>query len=140
MSKINLNFTIEKKDGKEIMKLQDKELLNKVAKEWAENIAGFKCNNKFKKTKKTQVRNFYDKVLELENEIKKSDFESMYPFIKMLNSKVAYGVTRDVVNCKFQEMFNECLEQIKLDEKGEQTFKNFKLFFEAVIGFYKGRD
>jgi len=132
MSKINLNFTIEIKDNKEIVKLQDKELLNEVAKEWADKIE--------RGTKKTQVRNFYDKVLELENEIKENDFESVYPFIKMLNSKVAYGVSRKVVSKEFENMFNECLKQIELNDKGEQTFKNFKLFFEAVVGFYKGRD
>jgi len=142
---INLDFIVETKNDKKIIKLKDENLLDKVASEWAEKIAVFSCkdnkgNLKEKKTKKTQVRNFYDKVLELEEEIKKNDFESTYPFIKMLNSKVAYAVTRDVVNCKFQEMINLCLNQISLDNKGEQKFKHFKLFFEAVIGFFKGKD
>jgi len=129
MKKIDLGFIVENKDDKEIVKLRDDELLNKVAEEWAEAI---------KKTKKTQVRNFYDKVLELEDEIKRSDFESVYPFIKMLNSKVAYGVSRRVVSNEFQEMMRQCLEQITNDKKGEQKFKIFKLFFESVIGFFKG--
>ena len=117
---------------------QDSELLNETAKEWAEAIS---------RTKKTQVRNFYDKILELQEEIKKekkkdkqNGFKNVYPFIKMLNSKVAYGVNRRVVSREFQEMMEQCLAQISYDEKGEDKFNTFKLFFEAVIGFFKGRD
>ncbi len=106
---------------------RDKELFNKTAKEWAERI---------ERTKKTQVRNFYDKVLELESDIKKKGFEDVLPFIKMLNSKVAYAVNRKVASREFQEMMESCISQIDSKEK----FKTFKLFFEAVIGFYKGRD
>ncbi|BCD68480.1 type III-A CRISPR-associated protein Csm2 [Nitratiruptor sp. YY09-18] len=104
---------------------EDKELLNETAKEWAEKI---------KRTKKTQVRNFYDKVLELEEKIKKEDFDDVLPFIKMLNSKVAYAVNRRVASREFQEMIESCIKQIDTKEK----FNTFKLFFEAVIGFYKG--
>ncbi len=56
----------------------------------------------------------------------------------MLNSKVAYGRNRKVVSPEFQDMMSQCLEQITNGEKGEQTFKHFKLFFEAVLGFFKG--
>ena len=110
---------------------QNPELLNTTAKEWAEAI---------NYTKKTQVRNFYDKVLELQEEIKKEGFENVYPFIKMLNSKVAYGVSRRVVSREFQNMMQQCLDQIKLDANGKEKFEVFKLFFEAVLGFFKGRD
>lgn len=106
---------------------KERELFNDVAKEWAEKIS---------KTKKTQVRNFYDKVLELGDEIKREDFESVLPFIKMLNSKVAYAVNRRVASNEFQEMMEDCINQIDSKEK----FETFKLFFEAVLGFYKGRD
>ncbi len=106
---------------------KDPELFSATAKEWAERI---------ERTKKTQVRNFYDKVLELESDIKKKSFEDVLPFIKMLNSKVAYAVNRKVASREFQEMMESCISQIDSKEK----FKTFKLFFEAVIGFYKGRD
>ena len=110
---------------------QDCELLNTTAKEWAEAIA---------RTKKTQVRNFYDKILELEEQVKKEDFIEVYPFIKMLNSKVAYGISRRVVSREFQEMIEQCLEQITCDDNGKKKFEIFKLFFESVLGFFKGRD
>lgn len=111
---------------------QDPELLNITAKEWAEAIE--------RGTKKTQVRNFYDKILELQERVKKENFSDVYPFIKMLNSKVAYGVSRRVVSREFQEMMEMCLNQITNNENGKEKFEIFKLFFEAVIGFFKGRD
>ena len=116
---------------------KDCELLNKTAKEWANAIE--------RGTKKTQVRNFYEKVLELESRIKKSElgnshesFEDIYPFIKMLNSKVAYAVSRRVASRDFQNMMEQSLNQITCDDNGKKKFKVFKLFFEAVLGFFKG--
>jgi CRISPR-associated protein Csm2 len=132
LPKIDLGFREEieeKKGDKKIIYLNDENLFDTVAKEWADAI---------NRTKKTQARNFYDKILELEEKIKKDDFESVYPFIKMLNSKVAYGVSRRVVSREFQEMMGQCLAQIKDNDNGQQTFKHFKLFFEAVLGFFKG--
>jgi len=126
LPKIDLGF---REDEKGIIHLNNKELLDGVAKEWADAI---------NRTKKTQARNFYDKILELEEKIKKDDFKSVYPFIKMLNSKVAYGVSRRVVSREFQEMMGQCLAQIKDNDNGQQTFEHFKLFFEAVLGFFKG--
>jgi len=103
----------------------DKNLFDTTAKYWAGTID---------KTKKTQVRNFYDKVLELESKAKKEEWEDILPFVKMLNSKVAYGVTRNVVSSEFEDMINQCVSQVKnIDD-----LKLFKLFFEAVLGFFKG--
>ena len=101
---IDLSFK-EKTDGTII--LNDCNLLDDVAKDWAKAIW---------RTKRTQARNFYDKILELETDIKNKDFESVYPFIKMLNSKVAYGRGRGVVSPEFQDMMSQCLNQIKLDK------------------------
>ena len=106
---------------------KDPELFNETAKKWALKI---------EKTKKTQVRNFYDKVLELFEKSKNESWEDIYPFVKMLNSKVAYGKSRKVVTQEFEQMMNECINQIN----SKNDLEIFKLFFEAVIGFYKGRD
>jgi len=127
--KINLSFKKEQRNGKEVVILNDKRLYDEVAQHWANSI---------NRTKKTQARNFYDQILKLDEKIKSDGFDSVYPFIKMLNSKVAYGVSRRVVSKEFQDMMTQCLEQIKQDKNGEQTFKNFKIFFEAVLGFFKG--
>jgi CRISPR-associated protein Csm2 len=106
---------------------KDPDLFNATAKNWAEKI---------ERTKKSQVRNFYDKVLELEQRAKQEAFEDVLPFVKMLNSKVAYAVSRRVASKEFEEMMHLCIEQVKTKE----NLTVFKLFFEAVLGFYKGRD
>jgi CRISPR-associated protein Csm2 len=106
---------------------KDPELFNKTAEKWAQKI---------ERTKKTQVRNFYDKILELLEDSKNKSWDEVYPFVKMINSKVAYGVSRKVVSHEFQDMMKECISQIN----SKDDLKIFKLFFEAVIGFYKGRD
>ncbi len=126
MSKIDLSYTINDKGA---IVLNDKKLFSDTAEFWAEKIS---------RTKKTQARNFYDKILELEKEIEPKGFDSVYPFIKMLNSKVAYGVNRRVVSREFQDMMEQSLNQITPNQQGEQKFKNFKLFFESVLGYFKG--
>jgi CRISPR-associated protein Csm2 len=117
---------------------KDPDLFNATAKRWAEMVEAHKCGKfkNIKKTKKSQLRNFYDKVLELEQRARHEDFAEILPFVKMLNSKVAYAETRDVVNCAFVEMMHFCISQVNTKE----DLKVFKLFFEAVLGFYKGRD
>jgi CRISPR-associated protein Csm2 len=106
---------------------KDKELFNETAKEYAKAINS---------TKKTQARNFYDKVLELEAKSQSENWERVLPFVKMLNSKVAYGVSRKVVSFEFETMMNRCVKQVDTKE----DLKVFRLFFEAVLGFFKGRD
>jgi CRISPR-associated protein Csm2 len=106
-------------------------LFDEVAEYWAKEI-------KYKKMTLTQLRNYYDKVLELYEKSKyanEEEFrEEILPFVKMLNSKVAYGVGRGVVSRKFQEMMKYCIKQVK----SKKDLETFKYFFEAVIGFYKG--
>lgn len=105
------------------------ELFDEVALEWADRISRGRMN-------KNQLRNFYDKVLELyEKSLYTENFEEeVLPFVKMLNSKVAYAVNRGVANNDFKTMMNDCISQIKTKE----DLEIFKYFFEAVIGFYKG--
>jgi len=104
---------------------KDSNLFDTTAKEWAEAID---------KTKKTQARNFYEKVLELESKSKNEEWQNVLPFVKMLNSKVAYGVSRKVVSSEFQDMMTQCISQVNIKD----DLKVFKLFFEAVLGFFKG--
>ena len=104
---------------------KDEELFSATAKKYAEAI---------NRTKKTQARNFYEKVLELESKSQSEPWENVLPFVKMLNSKVSYGVNRRVVSKEFEVMLNSCVDQVKTKE----DLKVFKLFFEAVLGFFKG--
>lgn len=119
--------------------LEDSNLFDTTAQRWAEDIEESQCKNKKDqmvkmKTKKTQLRNFYDKVLELEKRSHKEEWNEVLPFVKMLNSKVAYAHNREVINCEFQTMINQCISQIR----NKDDLKTFKLFFEAVLGFFKG--
>ncbi len=116
---------------------KDEELFNKTAKEWAEKIG---ADKKFG-VQNTQMRKFYDKVLELNDKAKHEDFDEILPFVKMLNSKVAYASQRSsgsgkIVNSAFVSMINSCVNQI--DKK--KDLNTFKLFFEAVVGFHKALD
>jgi len=130
---------------------KDTELFNETAKKWAELIykdkeyiekekKRGKLENNFKSDpiKPTQMRKFYDQLLERHNEviIEKKDLDEVLPFVKMILSKVEYAYSRELVNKSFRKMMTECIKQIN----DEQELKNFKLFFEAVIGFYKGRN
>jgi len=110
---------------------KDGELFNKTAKEWADKIG--------KNVKNTQIRKFFDQVLKLHQEAKHSkDFAGeILPFVKMLNSKVAYASSRSsngkkLVNQAFVDMMSSCINQVDSKEKLDV----FKLFFEAVIGFH----
>jgi len=90
-------------------------------------------------TKKNQVRNFYDKVLELYQKVINTDenefITKILPFIKMLNSKVVYASNKDSgkANKAFVIFMQEALKQID----NRESFINFKYLFEAIIGFYQ---
>ena len=117
MNKITLDYT------------KDAELFNTTAQQWAKAICGTRrdCG-----VKSTQLRNFYEKVMELKSESEKKNFDEVLPFVKMLNSKVSYARTRGHVNQEFVEMMQQCIAQVNTKE----SLAVFKLFFEAVIGFY----
>ena len=119
---------------------KDSELFNKTADTWAEKIGNGKGG-----VQNTQMRKFYDQVLSLQQKAKQmsdEDFQSdLLPFIKMLNSKVAYASTRNsgggkIVNSEFVNMMSSCINQVST----KKDLNTFKLFFEAVIGFHKGRE
>lgn len=121
---INLNYKAE----------NNSELFGNTAKEYAEKIG--------KDVKNTQIRLFYDYVLlyaekakRMEDEEFKSD---VLPFVKMMKSKVAYASARksngkNIINKEFEKMMNECIDAVK----DKTDLNNFKLFFEAVLGFHK---
>lgn len=98
--------------------------------------------NEGRGVEKNQLRNFYDKVLELyQKTINVTDDEfktNVLPFVKMLNSKVIYASNKQQgsVNKAFVKFMQYSLSQIN----SKKSFENFKYLFEAIIGFYqKGR-
>ncbi|MBE9836527.1 type III-A CRISPR-associated protein Csm2 [Campylobacter concisus] len=103
---------------------KDPNLFDTTAKTVAEKISG---------TKATQMRAFYDYIIELEQKSNSEDFSEVLPFVKMLNSKAAYSKSRKCSSDEFVEMINKCVAQVKTKD----DLRVFKLFFEAVIGFAK---
>jgi CRISPR-associated protein Csm2 len=101
-----------------------------VAKRTAEKIAGDKYRNK-----PSQIRQFYDELVMWEEKVRQSParFGEYLPFIRMLNAKAAYAEGRKHVDQNFVELIAHCLGQVS----DERTLRNFKLFFEAFLGFYK---
>ena len=99
-------------------------LFDTTAKTVAEKISG---------TKATQMRAFYEYVIELEQRSNTEDFSEILPFVKMLNSKAAYSKSRKCSSDEFVDMINKCVAQVKTKD----DLRVFKLFFEAVIGFAK---
>lgn len=112
----------------------DGELYGKKAEEWAKAISG--------KTKNNQLRNFYDKILELYEKAQNLDDPSRFgreilPFIKMLGSKVVYAKSRDNIDQTFADFMTKSLKQIE-GEDAMQKFIAFKHFYEAMLG-YRGK-
>lgn len=91
--------------------------------------SGKECN------KPTQLRRFFDDVVMWEEKIRQNPerFNEYLPFIRMINAKAAYSQGRNNVDTNFQKLMAHCLGMVD----SEKEMKIFKLFFEAVMGFYK---
>ncbi len=127
LNKIELDFT------------KNEQLFGKIAEDWSKQLENEskKPNGKENgKNKINQIRSFYDKVIELQEKSEgMSDDkykQEIFPFVVMLKSKVAYAKTRGLVSDTFVNMINQCVDEATTVAK----MQNFKLFFEAVIGFY----
>jgi CRISPR-associated protein Csm2 len=130
--------------------ISEPQLFNERAEEWAKGIyddreyiekekrGRLEQNFKNDPTKPTQMRKFFDQLLKWHNEvtIDKKDIAEVLPFVRMIKSKVEYAYSRELISKTFRKMMSDCIDQTN-DEK---SLRNFKLFFEAVLGFYKGRN
>ncbi len=144
-SKSNPGFKQEKKHdetppidvSKITIKVINKDLFDSVAQNAAKSIS--EAKNELNKP--TQLRRFYDEIVMWDQKLttvhddkrRSEKFLEYLPFIKMLNAKVAYAKGRKLVDNNFVELINHCLKQID----SYQDLKNFKLFMEAFMGFYK---
>jgi len=87
------------------------------------------------KNKPTQIRRFYDELVGWHDRIgdDQEKFNQYIAFIKMLNAKAAYAQGRNLVTQDFVNWFKECIAQVE----SPKTLRNFRLHFEAVLGFLK---
>ncbi len=106
------------------------DLFDSVARETAKTLADNKKSNK-----PTQLRKFYDEIVMWENRVMMhpDKFQDYLPFIRMLNAKTAYAKGRNLVDKNFLDLLSHCLQQV-IDPA---AMRNFKLFMEAMMGFYK---
>lgn len=114
-----------------------RELLARDALDWAGALRG---------VSQTQLRNFYSEVKSLQARIqndRNGEFENYRALVGMLNAKVAYACARANADSKggfknLEKMIKRCVYLSQLDESSE-AFNDFALFFEAVLGFFRGK-
>jgi len=108
------------------------DLFDTVARAVAESIAG---DGRSQANKPAQLRQFYDELVMWEEKSRQHPdrFAEYLPFIRMLNAKAAYAEGRRNVDSNFASLIGHCIGQVDSYE----TLRNFKLFFEAFLGFYK---
>lgn len=87
------------------------------------------------KNKSTQIRRFYDELVGWQERIgaDADKFKQYLAFIRMLNAKAAYAEGRNLVTGDFVVWFKDCIKQVD----SPQTLRNFRLHFEAMLGFLK---
>ena len=110
-------------------------LFSDIAKNKADEIA--KEGAAYDKNKPTQLRGFYDEILNWEQrsrQLSDTDFVAQLPLIHMIIAKVAYAKARNHVTDKYEQLIRECISAVKT----RTELRNCKLFFEAFMGFYKG--
>jgi CRISPR type III-A-associated protein Csm2 len=112
-----------------------RELLTTEAEKWSDLL----YDNKNGVTA-TQLRNFFNEVKALQSRIEAGGFAVNEAMIGLLKSKVAYAYARAEKKRKTGfEYLKSMIEQGADLSKSEEAFNDFALFFEAVMGFFKGR-
>lgn len=112
-----------------------RELLTSEAESWADSL----YDNKNGVTA-TQLRNFFNEVKALQSRIEAGGFAHNEAIIGLLKSKAAYAYARAEKRRKrgfeyLKNMIEQCVDL----SRSEEAFNDFVLFFEAVMGFFKGR-
>ena len=93
--------------------------------------------NARKKISSTQIRKFYEEVLNLKEIVENGkDFKEILPYFKMLKAKANVAYQREVINTNFKRFIEENVDYVGDDEK---KFKIFCTFFEAVVAYAKGK-
>lgn len=89
------------------------------------------------RNKATQLRRFYDEVVSFHSKIGDSDerFNREQAFLYMMNAKAAYALGRELVSDDFVNWLKQCLKATI----NARSLNNFKLHFEAVLGFIRAK-
>jgi len=113
-----------------------KDLFDKDAQAWADRF----CKDGLKRN---QLRNFYHDVKSFERKLdpfqKEKSFDENHPYLKMLKSKAYYAADR-LKREKIPDSFKEFLKKNIDLVQSYKDFDTFVTFFEAVVGFYYGKE
>ena len=89
-----------------------------------------------KKISSTQIRKFYEEVLNLKSQFENGkSFSEILPYFKMLKAKANVAYERDVINTNFKTFIEKNVDYVNSDEN---RFKIFCTFFEAIVAYAKG--
>jgi CRISPR-associated protein Csm2 len=103
---------------------------------WDKNCPKNKRKTKKKTLHYSQIRKFYDEVLNLKAQLDNGKkFLEILPYFKMLKAKANVAYSRDVINTNFKTFIEKNVDYVDDDEK---KFKVLCTFFEAVVAYSKG--
>lgn len=116
-------------------------LFSEVAHKYAEMIyeEGKEGKRYSKKNNISQLRRFYDTILNLDNTLQSMEgdinenFKKLLPYLKMLKPLAYYSLGREHITKLFKDFIETCLNNVH-DYK---DFKVLKTFFEAFMGYYR---
>jgi len=112
-------------------------------------ISAEECAKELKGIASTQLRKYYNEVVELEKKADQFEFSKVYPSILMLKSQAAYlyGKNKSGNNDKdkpyvYLENFinllvDTVIESYEKQSVGKECLSAVKLFFEAVVGYHR---
>jgi len=114
--------------GLEYLDDMQKALL-KEAKEQAKSIGQGRVNT-------SKVRMYYNEILSISNKLreKAGDTNVWYKFY-LLKAKSNYDFRRGVVSKEFKDFISSAVDEISEGKDVDKLYK-FRLFFEAVVGFF----
>jgi len=93
-------------------------------------------NQLVKKLSSTQIRKFYEEVLNLKAMIDNGkEFREILPYFRMLKAKANVAYERDVINTSFKIFIEKNVDYVG---ESKNRFKIFCTFFEAVVAYAKG--
>ncbi len=123
--------------------LIDPLLLSDTAEELAREIAMENKTNR-KHNKRTQLRKFYDEVVNLsmqasaldensDNEESNRKWNAIHALVNMIVAKAAYAKGRELISTNFLNFIKNGVSEIE----ESKDLKLFKTFFESFMGFYR---
>lgn len=111
-------------------KIIDKSLLTEKAQRMGRILA-----DRRQGIKSAQLRKYFNEVKSLETQVGAKGYPVVEPIIKMLKSKVAYGMRSTTrLPQEFKNFIDEAIDAIS-DEK---DFIAFVKYFESILGYYYG--